>query len=115
MSCALYVDVNVHRAITDGLRRRGHDVLTAQEDGSATLADSILLDRVRSLRRIIFTMDVDFLEEAASRLRLGRPFATVVYIAQRKAVLARCIDDLAFIADAISDHEATGQIVYLPL
>ena len=32
MSIALYIDENVPRSITDGLRRRGVDVLTAQED-----------------------------------------------------------------------------------
>ena len=34
---ALYMDVHVKEAITRGLRRRGVDVLTAQEDGAARL------------------------------------------------------------------------------
>ena len=33
---SLYMDVHVDKAITLGLRRRGVDVLTAEEDGSAT-------------------------------------------------------------------------------
>lgn len=32
---ALYMDVHVKQAITLGLRRRGVDALTAQEDGTA--------------------------------------------------------------------------------
>ena len=42
---ALYVDHQVPRAITAGLRLRGIDVLTAFEDGADTLDDSALLDR----------------------------------------------------------------------
>lgn len=35
MSLRLYMDANVPRAIAEGLRLRGVDVLTAQEDGAA--------------------------------------------------------------------------------
>ncbi|AFY30690.1 hypothetical protein Cal7507_0188 [Calothrix sp. PCC 7507] len=34
MSVPLYMDVHVPQAITDQLRRRGVDVLTAHEDGA---------------------------------------------------------------------------------
>jgi hypothetical protein len=35
MPLSLYMDVHVPAAITAGLRRRGVDVLTSQEDGTA--------------------------------------------------------------------------------
>jgi hypothetical protein len=35
LSVRLYMDVQVPRAITEGLRVRGVDVLTAQDDGAA--------------------------------------------------------------------------------
>lgn len=38
------MDVNVRQAVTDGLRLRGVEVLTAQEDGSRELEDDALLD-----------------------------------------------------------------------
>jgi len=38
VSVKLYMDVHVRRAITVGLRLRGVDALTAQEDGAARLA-----------------------------------------------------------------------------
>jgi hypothetical protein len=34
MSVAFYMDVHVHAALTEQLRRRGIDVLTAQDDGA---------------------------------------------------------------------------------
>ena len=46
-----YFDVHVPAAITDQLRRRGVDVLTAQEDGSGELDDPVLLERATALRR----------------------------------------------------------------
>ena len=36
----LYMDVHVKAAITTGVRRRGIDVVTAQEDGSQRLEDA---------------------------------------------------------------------------
>ena len=52
LSVSLFMDVHVPLAITDGLRRRGVDVLTAQEDAAATLADSELLERASALGRV---------------------------------------------------------------
>ena len=52
MSIALYMDVHVSQSITDQLRRRGVDVLTAIEDDSAELADEALLERASSLERV---------------------------------------------------------------
>ncbi len=49
MPLALYMDVHVPRAITNGLRRRGVEVITAQEDGSVELDDPPLLDRANAL------------------------------------------------------------------
>ena len=67
MSVALYSDVHVRAAVTEGLRLRGVDVLTAQEDGAATMDDPDLLDRAGELGRVIFTQDQDFLREAHRR------------------------------------------------
>lgn len=64
MSLALYMDENVHGAITTGLRLRGVDVLTVQEDDRAGLPDPLVLDRAMELERIVFTQDSDFLIEA---------------------------------------------------
>ena len=55
MSVALYCDVHVRRAVTEGLRLREVDVLTAQENGAATMHDPVLLDRAMALGRVVFT------------------------------------------------------------
>jgi len=45
MALALYMDHHVPRAITVGLRVRGVEVLTAEENGAKGLQNSELLDR----------------------------------------------------------------------
>jgi len=82
LSIALYMDVHIRRAITEGLRRSGVDVLTAQEDGCAMLADPDLLDRATNLGRVLFSMDDYLLTEATMRQAASIQFAGVIYAHQ---------------------------------
>ena len=61
---ALYMDHHVPRAITEGLRLRSIDVITAYEDGADDMDDPALLDRANELGRVLFTQDDDLLAEA---------------------------------------------------
>ena len=115
MSVRLYMDVHVRRPVTTGLRRRGVEVLTAQEDGTATLDDDELLDRALDLGRVLFTQDDDLLEEAAARQRTGRLFAGVIYAHQQNITVRQTIDDLELIAKACESKELENNVVYLPL
>jgi predicted nuclease of predicted toxin-antitoxin system len=63
------MDVHIPRAITEGLRLRAINVLTAQEDEMAQADDPILLDRAGELDRLLVTQDTDFLVEADRRAR----------------------------------------------
>lgn len=81
MSIGLYMDVHIPKAITIGLRLRGVDVLTAQEDGTITLSDADLLERATELGRTLYPHDDDLLAEAHARLSLGRNFAGVILLA----------------------------------
>lgn len=60
MSVALYFDVHVPQAVSDQLRRRGVDVVTAAIDNSSTRPDYELLDRAAELNRVLLTFDVRF-------------------------------------------------------
>ena len=109
------MDVHVPAAISRGLRRRGVDVLTAQDDGAVRLKDPELLDRAAVLGRIVFTRDQDFLAEAVRRQRAGIPFATVVFARQLRVSIGQCVQDLELISKASTPDACRGQIVYLPL
>jgi predicted nuclease of predicted toxin-antitoxin system len=78
VSFPLYMDHHVPRVITQGLRARGVDVLTAFEDGTDRLSDSDLLDRAGQLGRVLFTQDYDFLAETARRQQQGKFFRGVI-------------------------------------
>jgi len=49
------MDVHVPIAVTRALVLRGVDVVTAQMDGAARLADPELLDRAAQLGRVLFS------------------------------------------------------------
>jgi hypothetical protein len=67
-----YFDVHVPAAVADQLRRRGVDILTAQEDGKAELDDPDLLARSTTLGRVLFTQDIRF-KARAEGPRLALP------------------------------------------
>lgn len=115
MSVKIYMDVHVKRAVTDGLRLRGVDVLTAQEDGAAEFEDPKLLDRATELSRVLFSQDNDLLREANKRQQIGEHFAGVIYAHQLNITVGQCIDDLELIAKATEPGEWLNSMVYLPI
>jgi hypothetical protein len=115
MGIKLYMDVHVRREITDGLRTRKVNVLTAQEDGAAELNDPMLLDRSTSLGRVLFSQDDDLLREAARRQKIGERFAGVIYAHQLNITVGQCVDDLELIATATEPEEWSEHVMYLPL
>ena len=100
MSIAFYIDENVHRGITDGLRIREVDVLTVQEDGRTGFQDSVILDRAKEVERILFSQDDDFLAEATRRQQERINFTGIVYAHKLKLPVGDCIRDLEIIAKA---------------
>lgn len=115
MSVKLYMDVHVKRAVSDGLRRRGVDVLTAQEDGTARLEDEDLLEHASSLGRVLFSQDDDLLREATRRQQIAQPFAGLVYAHQLNITLGQTIQDLELIAKLYEPDDIENRVEYLPL
>lgn len=115
MSVSLYMDVHVPFAITSGLRLRGIDVLTAQEDGTTRLSDSKLLDRAAALGRIIFTRDADFLREATLRQQRRANFCGVVYAHQLDVSIGQCVTDLELITKVYEPEDILNRVEFLPL
>lgn len=115
MSATLYMDAHIPRAITAGLRLRGVDVMTAQEDNAATTADPELLDRATARRRVLFTFDDDLLAEAARRQQEDIRFSGVVYAHPLRASIGACIRDLEVIAKTTEPEDWINQVLFLPL
>jgi predicted nuclease of predicted toxin-antitoxin system len=111
----IYMDENVHGAITNGLRQRGIDVLTVQEDGRSGIPDSVVLDRAISLSRILFSQDDDLLAEANQRQRAGTFFPGVIFARQTKVSIGTCIRDLELISTLGELSEFKDSVLFLPL
>ncbi len=114
MPLALYVDVHVPAAITEQLRRRGVDVLTALDDSAGELPDDELLLRARELGRVLFTQDIGFRALAEGWQRAGTPFNGLLFGHQLRGTIADYAADLEPIAKASSPDDWHGVVAYLP-
>ena len=115
MFLKLYMDHNVPRAISDGLKSRGIDVITSFENGTSEIDDSELLDRATQLERPIFTRDYDLLQEATKRQRHAVRFSGVIYAHQLRVSIGNCIHDLELIAKAGEPEDMENRVEFLPL
>jgi len=109
------MDHNVPLPITNGLRLRGVDVLTAYEDGHARMDDDILLDRATALGRVLFTRDEDLLAEADQRQQEGIPFGGVIYAHQLRVSIGTAVHDLELLTQVSNARDLDNTVQYLPL
>lgn len=115
MPLALYLDEQAQSSIAAGLRARGVDVRTVQDDGRTGGTDEQVLARAEELGRVVFTRDDDFLVLAQDRQADGAPFPGVIYAHPLRASVGQCIADLELLAKACEPSELADQVVFLPL
>jgi hypothetical protein len=111
---SFYMDHHIHRSITEGLRRRGIDVLTAFEDGKEEEDDEALLERSTALGRILVSQDDDLLRIAARWQRSSRAFAGVAYAIQQHIDIGGTLEYLELIAHLKTADEMRNNIEYIP-
>ena len=109
------MDVHVPSAITAGLRRRGIDVITSQDDGSSESDDDVLLARATELDRLFFTQDEDFLKLAPQWQESGRRFSGVIFARQMATSLGLLIDELELLMLCATEEELNNRVIHLPL
>ena len=114
MAIALYMDVHVPQAITNQLRRRGIDVLTAFDDETQELPDSELLARATQLNRVLFTQDIRFRVLAETWQIEGKPFSGLIFGHQLGGTIGQFVKDLEFIARASEPDEWINTVEYIP-
>jgi predicted nuclease of predicted toxin-antitoxin system len=115
VSLSLLMDVHVNQAVTHGLRQRGIDVLTAQEDSSEELDDDALLLRATELNRVVFSYDRDFSEVTARFQALSIHFAGVIATRRPSLRLAVCLEDLELICKALDAEDIADRLEFIPL
>lgn len=93
-----YMDEHVPLPVTQGLRRRGIDVLTTQDAGMAGAQDDQQLAHATSQGRAIVTQDDDFLRLHAA----GIAHTGIAYAPQGTPVgaLVRALTELSLLLDS---------------
>lgn len=111
----MYMDVHVPRVISIRLRQAGVDVLTAQEDNTATLSDLALLNRAGVLGRVLVTFDADFLSEAHRRQQGSEAFTGVIFVNAPYTSIGRILSDLLLLVQVGEAADFANRVHYLPL
>jgi len=96
----LYIDHHVNSAITEGLRLRDVDCLTAEDDFREDWEDEELLERATSLERAFVTQDEDFLVLAAEWNEASRSFSGIIYSHQLRITIGQAIRDIEMVCKA---------------
>ncbi len=79
MTVKFYMDENVPRQITTGLKLRQVDALSIQEDGKTGSSDPEVIERATKLSRVLFSRDDDMLAIAYDYQQFGKMFSGVIY------------------------------------
>ena len=114
MAVSLYMDVHIPWSITDQLRRRGMDVLTAIEDRADEFPDDAILQRAYELGRVVFTQDIRFKTLAEQWQRRERPFAGLLFGHQLHGTIGQYVRDLELISQASEPGEWQNTVGHLP-
>ncbi|NEQ68392.1 MAG: hypothetical protein F6K21_23400 [Symploca sp. SIO2D2] len=114
MAINLYMDVHIPQAITDQLRRRGVDVLTAFDDEAQEFPDNRLLFRATQLNRVLFTQDIRFRVLAETWQVEGKQFSGLIFGHQLGGTIGQFVRDLELIAKASEPDEWMNTVEYIP-
>ena len=112
---SFYMDHQVRAEITQGLRGRGIDVLTAFEDGRSKLDDDDLLDHAGTLNRVFVSQDHDLLRIGTRRQNAGIPFFGIMFLEQERIHIGKAIVYLELVAHLLSDDEVRNHVEYVAL
>ena len=103
-----YTDEHVAKAVVQGLRQRGADVLTVSEAGLLGASDEEHLARAQTEGRVLFTQDDDFLRLHAA----GVEHTGIAYAPQGTSV-DDIIRGLMLVYQVLEAEDMKGHVEYL--
>lgn len=105
---AFYFDEQIPKAVAEGLRRRGVDVITTPEAKMLGASDEQHLELANTQERVIVTHDTDFL-----RLNnQGRLHAGIVFANQQMSI-GEIIRGLTLIYQVLDADDMKGHVEFL--
>jgi hypothetical protein len=104
-----HLDENCHRAVAEGLRRRGIDVTTTPEAGLMSATDEQQAAYCLGEGRVLFTQDRDFLRlHAAGILHAG-----IAYCEKDTKSIGEMIQGLVLIWAVLEPEEMANRVEFL--
>lgn len=104
-----YFDQHMNPVVAVGLRRRGIDVLTAQDAGRCGYDDPDQLAFAAADGRVMFTFDVDYLALHAA----GTPHAGIAWAQEQKYGIGQLIAVLTLVHAVYTADEMLNRVEYL--
>jgi hypothetical protein len=104
-----YMDQHYPSAVTQGLRQRGIDVLTAQEAGRCGLQDSQQLDFATAEGRVLASFDSDYIVLHQS----GVDHAGIAWCPQQKYGIGQLIQALELVHGVLDGDAMRNHVEYL--
>jgi predicted nuclease of predicted toxin-antitoxin system len=108
MAIKFYTDEHIHPAIVSALRKRGMDVLTAQEANMLGVSDANHLQFAVSQGRVILTQDSDFL-----RLHQRKMSHNGIIYVHQKTPMGGIIEGLILIYQVVTEEEMQNHVEFL--
>lgn len=102
------MDEHVPAVVTEGLRRRGVLVLTAQEAGLRSATDEEHINVAREKGFAIFTQDTDFLRLHSS----GIPHRGIIFAPQQTPI-RKIMRGLMLIHDVLNPEDMVNHVEFL--
>jgi uncharacterized protein with PIN domain len=103
-----YTDEHIPKAVIQGLRRRGIDILSVPESGMLEASDEEILDRALIENRIIITQDDDFLRLHSE----GKKHSGIVYSPHGTSI-GEMISGLMLIHQLLDSEEMKNHVEFL--
>ncbi|MBI1783848.1 DUF5615 family PIN-like protein [Candidatus Sumerlaeota bacterium] len=104
-----YLDENIPKAVCEGLRRRGIDVLSTVEASNTSLSDLEQLRFAAVQSRILVSKDPDFLAISARGVR----HAGIAFITSDRKPIGQIILGLVCVWESKSSEAMSNQIEYI--
>ncbi len=102
------------RALVQGLRARGIDVLTVHEAGLSGEIDPVQLEYSSAQRRVLYTFNVgDFCRLHTEYLSQGRSHAGIVVVARQRYSIGQQIRGLSELTRSMTAEEMRDALIFL--
>lgn len=108
-----FADQHVHAATVTGLRRRGMDLVTAQDRAQCGVDDDVLLTSATGEGRLMLTYDTDFLRIHREWLQSGKSHAGIVFWHGNQLPIGEAIRRIVDYAQHTDPADAANMVKYL--